>query len=279
MKDLIAFLKKFQLFMLFAALQIIAIYLYVSNYNTPHVKFITSTNSISGAILEKSNELTQFINTPLANRELQEENQKLRAEIDRLKIIMDTVQFRDTLIGDSTLKYIPAQVIYSTYNKRNNYITLNRGSDDGIKEGMGVFTDKAIVGVVHSVSKSYCLVKSVLSAKIYIDVKVEKNGAYGLLNWDGIQPRRGQIDGISSDITLEKWSRVVTRGASGVFPEGLYVGKISSFKRDGAKSMWNIDIWYEEDFRRLTNVYIIKNNKKQEFVKLDESLTEEERQE
>jgi hypothetical protein len=42
--------------------------------------------------------------------------------------------------------------------------------------------------------------------------------------------------------------------------------------------MWNIDIWYEEDFRRLTNVYIIKNNKKQEFVKLDESLTEEERQ-
>lgn len=275
MKDLIAFLKKFQLFMLFAALQIIAIYLYVNNYNTPQVRFLTSTNAVSGAILEKSNDLTQFINTPLANKNLQDENQELRAEIDRLKLLMDTAHFKDTLMGDSILKYIPAQVIYSTYNKRNNYITLNRGSNDGIEEGMGVFTNKAIVGVVHTVSKNYCLVKSVLSAKIYIDVKVESNGAYGMLNWDGLKPRIGQIDAVSSDIDLKKWSRIVTRGASGVFPEGLYVGKIASFKRDGAKSMWNIDIWYEEDFRRLSNVYIIKNPNKQEFVNLNETLIEE----
>lgn len=275
MKDLIAFLRKFRIFMLFAALQIVAIYLYVDNYNTPQVKFLSSANSISGSILETSNEVTQFINTPKANKALQYENIKLREEVDRLKSLLDTMHFKDTLFGDKKMEYLPAQVIYSTYNKRNNFITINRGSRDGVKEGMGVFSDKSIVGVVHSVTANYSIIKSVLSSKIYIDVKVEKNGAYGLLNWNGKRPRYGEIDGISSDITLKKWQRIVTRGSSGVFPEGLYVGKIFDYKRDAAKSMWNIEIWYEEDFRRLSNVYVIKNNQKKEFVKLDESLSDE----
>lgn len=277
MKNLIAFLKQFQFFLLFAGLQIVAISLYVNNYDTPQAKFLTSANAVSGSILEKSNEFTQFINTPLANKELQEENQRLRSEIDRLKAIMDTVHFKDTVVGENTFQYIPAKVIYSTYNKRNNFITINRGSNDGLEEGMGVFTDNAIVGVVHSVSEKYSTVKSVLSAKIYVDVKVEKSGAHGLLDWDGVSPKIGQINAISSDIVLKKWSRIVTRGASGVFPEGLYVGKIYSFKRDDSKPMWNIDIWYQEDFRRLANVYVLKNNRKKEFIKLDNALTEEEK--
>jgi rod shape-determining protein MreC len=279
MKDLIAFLRKFRVFMLFAVLQIVAIYLYVDSYDTPKVKFLSSANSVSGAFLKKSNELTQFLNTPRANRILQEENRKLREEVDRLKEILDTVHFRDTLFGESKLHYLPAQVIYSTVNKRNNFITINRGSSDGVREGMGVFSDKSIVGVVHSVTANYSIIKSVLSSKIYIDVKVQKSGAYGLLNWDGKNPRYGEIDGISSDITLKKWQRIVTRGSSGVFPEGLYVGKIAGFKRDAAKSMWNIELWYEEDFRKLSNVYVIKNDHKKEFIKLDESLSEELKQE
>lgn len=275
MKDLIAFLQKFRIFMLFAVLQITAIYLYVNNYDTPQVKFLSSANVVTGTVLKKSNEITQFINTPKANKILQEENSKLRQEIDRLNKLMDTSHFKDTLMTNSVFQYLPAQVIYSTHSKRNNFITINKGQQDGIREGMGVFSDKSIVGVVHSVTQNYSIIKSVLSSKIYIDVKIEANGAYGLLNWDGKNARHGEIDGISSDISLEKWQRIVTRGSSGVFPEGLYVGKVFSYKRDAAKSMWNIDIWYEEDFRRLANVYVIKNNQKKQFVKLDESLSDQ----
>lgn len=276
MKNLIAFFKKFQLFLLFAVLELAAIYLYVENYNYPQVKFISSVNTISGGILEKSNELTKFINTPQANQTLQQENEKLRREIEHLQSLLDTIHFKDTLIAEQTYQYIPAEVIYSTFSKRNNFITINRGSKDGIEEGMGVFTDKAIVGIVHSVSENYSMIKSVLSSKIYIDVKVENNGAYGLLNWDGVSPKRGSIDGISNDIPLKKWLRVVTRGSSGVFPEGLYVGKISQLKYENAKPLWNIQVWYEEDFRRLSNVYVIKNNHKKEFLRLDQSINKEE---
>lgn len=276
MNNLIAFFKKFQVFLVFAILQIVSIYLYVENYYYPNVKFISTVNTVSGGVLKKSNDFTQFINSPFTNRKLQAENISLRNEIERLQSLLDTTVFQDTVFQDENYQFIPADVIYSTHNKRNNYITISRGSEDGIKEGMGVFTDQAVVGIVHSVSKNYSIIKSVLSSKIYIDVKVEGNGAYGLLNWDGISAKRGQIDGISNDIPLKKWSRIVTRGSSGVFPEGLYVGKISNLKYENAKPLWNIQVWYEEDFRRLSNVYVIKNNRKKQFVRLDESITIEE---
>lgn len=275
MKNLIAFLKKFQVFLLFVALQVFAIYLYVNNFNTPQTKLITSINQFNSYVLNTSNDVSQYLHTPHFNQQLQDENKELREEIDRLQQLLDTTHFIDTLFNDTVFQYIPAKVIYSTHNKRNNFITINKGSKDGLKEGMGVFTNKAIVGVIHSVSDNYSLIKSVLSAKIYIDVKIAKNGAYGLLNWDGKKHNIGAIDGISSDIPLEKWSRVVTRGASGVFPPDLYVGKISNFQRDGAKSMWNIDLWYEEDFRKITNVYVVKSTVNKELEELMNTIPNE----
>ena len=79
------------------------------------------------------------------------------------------VKINDTLFNQQ-YEYIPATVINSTLTKRNNYFTLNVGYAQGVKRGMGVFSEKGIVGRVHNSSKHFAVVKSVLTENINIDV-------------------------------------------------------------------------------------------------------------
>ena len=84
-----------------------------------------------------------------------------------------------------------------------------------------MFSENGIVGIIHNSSKHFAVVKSVLTENINIDVMVEPMGLFGLMKWDGGDPRFGNITGISNDLKLKKWLKVVTRGGSGIFPRGL----------------------------------------------------------
>jgi rod shape-determining protein MreC len=167
-------------------------------------------------------------------------------------------------------------VINSTVNKRNNYFTLSSGKSSGIYRGMGVFSNKGIVGIIHNVSDHYAVVKSVLTEDINIDVMVEKNGVFGLLKWNGKNPKIGSISSISNDLTLKKWSKIVTRGGSGIFPRGLPVGKIKSLKTVEGKPLWDVEIYYSEDYRKIQNVYVIKNLMLKEQKELEKKIPSDE---
>lgn len=134
---------------------------------------------------------------------------------------------------------------------------------------MGVFTDNGIVGIIHNVSAHFSVVKSVLTEAINIDVMVESTGTFGMLKWDGKDARIGSITGISNDIKVKKWSKVVTRGGSGIFPRGLPVGKISNLKPVEGKPLWDISLLYSEDYRKIQRVYVAKNIMKDEQLKLE----------
>ena len=60
-------------------------------------------------------------------------------------------------------------------------------------------------------------------------------------------------------LIIKKWSKIVTRGGSGIFPRGLPVGKIKSLTTVEGKPLWDVEIYYSEDYRKLQNVYVIKN--------------------
>ena len=169
-------------------------------------------------------------------------------------------------------------MINSTFDKRNNFFTLDVGRAQGVKREMGVFSDKGVVGIVHFTSEHYCVVKSVLTENINIDVMVENSGAFGLLKWTSQHARYGNISGISNDMRVKKWSKVVTRGGAGIFPKGIPVGKIAKIKSVEGKPLWDIEILFAEDFRKIQSVYVIKNLFKAEQEKL-ESLIPEDKEE
>ena len=277
MRNLIAFFKRFRIFIYFALLQGIALSTYFTYLSYPRSQYLTTASAVSGQLLIYRNDVSKHFQLPYNNRKLQYENIQLRSKLPQsfIKIQGSLVKIDDTLQRQQ-YEYIPAVVINSTVNKRNNYFTLNSGKSSGIYRGMGVFSNKGIVGIIHNVSNHFAVVKSVLTEDINIDVMVEKDGVFGLLKWNGKNPKIGTISSISNDLNLKKWSKIVTRGGSGIFPRGLPVGKIKSLKTVEGKPLWDVEIYYSEDYRKLQNVYVIKNLMLQEQKELEKKIPSEE---
>ena len=249
---------------------------YFTYLSFPRSQYLTSASIVSSSILEVKNSFTRYWNLGENNKALQAENIRLRNKVKEsfMRLERPLVKIEDTLFRQQ-YDYIPSLVINSSTNKRNNFFTLNVGKLQGIERGMGVFSDRGVVGVIHTTSKHYSVVKSVLTEHINIDVIIENTGAFGLLKWDGRDSKFGTITGISNDMILEKGTRVVTRGGSTIFPKGLLVGFVEKYKQIEGKPLWDVTIRFSEDYRSIQNVYVIKNLLKGEQDKLESSIPED----
>lgn len=232
---------------------------------------------VTGSVLEIRNDVTKHFNLSKNSDALQRENIRLREKLPQSFQRMNNgiVRINDTIFHQQ-FEYIPALVLNSTCTKRNNYFTLNIGYAQGIKRGMGVFSDKGVVGIVHNVSEHFAVVKSVLTENINIDVMIEPIGLFGLLKWNGRDPRRGSIDGISNDMKIKKWSKVVTRGGSGIFPRGLMVGRVEKLNSVEGKPLWDVVMKYSENYRTIQRVYVIRNLMQEEQADLESTIPPDE---
>ena len=217
--------------------------------------------------------MTKQLNLNHTNQELQKSNASLMERLPRSFIRLDnsTVKIDDTVYRQQ-YEYIPADVINSTVEKRNNYFTIKAGTIHGVERGLGVISDNGVVGVVHRCSEHYSIVKSVLTENINISVVVDGMGLYGLLKWDGVDPRRGSVSGISNDLEIKKWTKIITREGTGIFPKGIMVGKVEKLKSVEGEAFWDVSILFSEDYRKLQKVYVVKNILSEEQQKLEQLI-------
>lgn len=260
MRNFLAFIRRFRVLLFFALLQGVSLSLYFTFIQFPRTQYLTTASTVTGTVLEVRNDITKHFNLSKNNTALQAENIALRDSIPSSFIRLNSklVKIDDTLFHQQ-YEYIPGTIINSTHDKRNNYFTLNIGSKHGIKRGMGVFSAKGVVGVVHNASEHFAVVKSCLTESINIDIMIEKTGQFGLLKWNGKDARRGTMWGVSNDTDVKKWSKIVTRGGGGIFPRGIPVGIVEKTDVVEGKPLWDVTIKYSENYRQLQRVYVIKN--------------------
>lgn len=276
MRNLVAFLRRFRIFLVFVLLQVFSLYLYIQNSEFARLQALSTASALNGSIMSARHEITKHFRLEHTNALLAKENAFLRA---RLKESNYKVQRRSFKIEDTIYQhqyvYYPAVVVGNTFDKRNNYMTIDLGSNSGIKQGWGVISSEGVVGIVHAVGKTYSVVKTVLSKNINIDVSLKDDGAFGLLKWDGVSPSICQVSGISNDITIKKWAHVITRGSSGIFPKGIPVGVVEKRKSIEGKPLWDLQVNLSVDFRRIEYVYVVKNLKYKELQEVNQRIPED----
>ena len=150
-----------------------------------------------------------------------------------------------------------------------NYITLNMGSNDGIIEEMGVISPSGVVGMVGAVSNNYSTIISFLHPKTVISCKLKSNGVSGLLQWTGGNISKALIKDIPITTRIQQGDSVLTSGYSSVFPGGIYIGKINSFKKDLESQTQRIIVDLNIDFSSLNKVYVVENLYKTELEELN----------
>ncbi len=282
MRNFLAFIQRFRVFLVFAGLQIVALTLYFTFLSYPRTQFLTTASYVNGSLLSVRHQVSKHFALEENNRLLQEENIALRSQLPQSYVQLEKEHLKDSMLAeiDDTLyqqqySYIPATVINSTHDKRNNYLTLNVGKLHGVERGMGVFSSEGIVGVIHNSNDYYSVVKSCLTENINVDIMIASSGQFGLLKWNGVSPNKGTMWGVSNDLDIKLWSKVVTRGGGGIFPRGLPVGKISKKTPVEGKPLWELTINYAVDYKSLQRVYVIKNLLRVEQEKIEASIPPE----
>ena len=155
MHNLLRFIKLNQFLLLFILIEGISISLLIENNNYQSNKITKFTTQYTSAIYKYKNSLTDYLNLKETNDYLIKENAKLNTLLQNNELFTDSL-----LLKNKRFNYIAAKVINNSIKKRNNFITLNKGRKNGIKQGMGVVTNKGVIGIVHSVSENYALVIS-----------------------------------------------------------------------------------------------------------------------
>lgn len=221
--------------------------------------------------METVNYFTEYINLKTTNKNLAFENAQLRSLLPEAYyeggVIKNAVN--DTF-KQQRFSYFMAKVISNTVTRRNNYITLDKGTMQGVKPEMGVITSKGVVGIVKNVSQHYCTVMSVLHKDARVSAKFRNNNYFGSLVWEGTNPEIAKLNDIAKHVIFKVGDTIVTTSYSTVFPEDILVGTVQSFEIKPGDNFYTIHVKLSTNFTNLTYVYIIDNVLKKEQEQLEE---------
>ena len=294
MRNLFIFLFRFRGALVFGLLEIISLYLFVTNNSYQRAAFFNSANASAGTVLARRTQVLDYFHLAELNQELALENAGLRQQLypaDSVGREADSVALPpartdslrrvryqrpatrpDTLLlgqqrlpaRDPSYPLTPARVINNMLHNVDNYLTLNVGSANGVHAGLGVVAAGGVVGRVKVVSEHYATVTSLLHSKTSIASKIKRDGTFGTIRWLGDDPRHALLDNVLRETRLLRGDTVVTSGYNAVFPEGIFIGTVDSFVKEPDKNFWTVRVRLGVNFANLTHVYVVTSRPKAE---------------
>ena len=265
MRNLVVFFTKNYFFFLFLILETICFSLVVQNNKFQRASFVNSSNQVFASVMSTSANINEYFNLKTENERLAKENAELHSHdfLSFSKIVNDEYKVNDTIYKQK-YTYTTAKVVSNSTNMRNNYLTLDKGSKQGIKSKMGVITSFGVVGKVENVSENFCTVMSVLHSNSTVSAKFKKDNTFGPLTWDGEDFEYATLNDIPTHVRLIKGDTVVTSQDSKTFPENILIGTVDSYYKESTKPFYTVKVKLATNFKKLTYVYIVDNKLREE---------------
>jgi rod shape-determining protein MreC len=264
MQNLLNFLYRFRTFGFFLFLEVFCAWLIISYNQRPNASFLNSSNVAIGRLTRFTNNTGNYLNLTQVNAQLLEENEFLRTQLALVN------QKRPQ--GDSSLKkfdFTAAKVINNTFQRSQNYFTLDRGRKHGIRPGMGVIADHGVAGRVKSVSDNFATVTSLLHRNLLISSTIKSSGTLCTVQWDGLSHYQAEVRYIPRHVHLYEADSIVTSGFNSVFPPDILIGTVSSFKLSAEDAFYEAKMELAVDFTSLNYAFVVKSELKAEKDSLE----------
>ncbi|MFP5471153.1 MAG: rod shape-determining protein MreC [Bacteroidia bacterium] len=277
MRNILKILQKYQHLVIFLFFQIVCFSLIIRQNDFHNSSFFNASNYVVGSVYEKIDDAKSYIN-------LKEESALLSEENARLKTLLygkDSLSKAKFLVKKDTLqnlhyKYISGKIINVFTKGENNYLTLNLGSKQDIEPHMGIVGPHGIVGFTKDVSKNFSTVVPIIHRKFTISVAHKKSNTTGLLQWQSNDNfSTATVINLPKYITINVGDTITTKGFDGIFNAGENVGYITEIFSKGGDDYNTAKINLLTDFRRISNVKVIKNFHQKEKLQLENSIEEE----
>ena len=276
MRNLLNFLLKYNHWFLFILLEVISFVLLFRFNHYQHSVYFSSANAVAGKVYEVSGGITSYfhlksVNEDLLDRimELEQQNHNLEDALGRhLSGSTELNSIRN--LPNTDYQVFKARVINNSLNLVDNYITLNRGSKDGIRPEMGVVDGNGVVGIVYDTSSHYSRVISVLNSKSSISCKIVGSEYFGYLKWEYGDSRYAYLKDLPRHAEFNLGDTVVTSGYSTVFPEGIMIGTVDDMADSNDGLSYLLKVKLATDFGKVSEVRVIARTGQHEQKELEQ---------
>ena len=279
MRNIFLFIRRYFVFLCFLVLQGIALWM-LFKYNRYHrTVFLGVSNEITGSFNTQVDKVDDYFHLREENRRVHHMNDSLMnllnsnyLKVDTsARLVTDSVKINDSTKGVQRYLWREAKVVYNSVNFDQNYLQLNRGSNQGIRDNMAVLnSDGAIVGVIVNVSPNFSQVMTLLHSKSRVPATVKNFNTNGTVEWDTKDPRYVLLRGISRDVQLKKGDSVLTSPYSYNFPPGYLIGRIAQIETDKTSGFYLLKVRTAVNFNSVQQAFAVENLQREEQVKLDE---------
>ena len=188
--------------------------------------------------------------------EMQRSNADIRKENARLKEQLDFALSLDE-------KNIPAQIIARDLDNAFTYLTINKGSVNGIKKNMPVIAfqngNQGLVGKVVQVGTFTSQIMPIYNINNIVSARIQNSRDLGLVNGLGSQDQPLLMQYIRKSVVdeLSFGDIVVTSGENDNYMRDIAIGTISKITTLDYNSSLNIELIPIIDFARLENVVVV----------------------
>jgi len=232
---------------------------------------LNSSNEAVANVYRSAANTKEYFSLKQENDRLAQENAIMRGFLKSNYAVLPSKRFiRNDTVYKQQYSYISSKVVNSSVNKRRNFLTLNIGSEQGIKRDMGVMSNEGIVGIVTDVSPNFASVMSLLHKDMHVNCQLKKDGSYGPLTWDGKDYRFCSLIDIPTHAKIKMGDTVITSELSSIFPEGLVVGTIETYERKQNESFYTAKVRLSANLKKVNHVYVVNNDFKRERDSLEQ---------
>ena len=279
MKNIIGFIRQNFTFFTFLVLQIVSLVM-LSSFSKSHQTFLGGwANQMIGEINTRYNNWSYFFRLKETNAKLVAENIDLRNQLKQNFVPYDTSKKLATIIlrKDSLEKvrkffYLPAKVVGNTFTLQKNYITIERGSVQGVKKDMAAISpDGSIVGIVVEVGENYSKIMSLLHRNSKVSAMLKRDKVAGTVEWDGSDPEILTLKNISKSAAPKLGDTVYTSPYSASFPPQLMVGKVTQIIADPASNFLTLNLKSSTNFYNLEYIYLVENKRMAEQLGIEKN--------
>jgi rod shape-determining protein MreC len=185
-------------------------------------------------------------------------------ENTRLKGLLDLADPQKVSYPDNT-KFMVAQVIAKSPSRWQNWVLIDKGTNDGLRLDLPVvgatpiagetLAGKGLVGKITSINAHTAVVTLLTDSTLKVAAKIQGQRAEGVV--EGSVSGRLTMDYVDRDIDVQPKLVIVTSGFGGVYPADIPIGIVASVSENNVNIYRDIEVQSFVDFRVLEEVMVI----------------------
>lgn len=226
--------------------------------------FLLATKNNNYSKIEKiTHELGSYferifiINNSISNNITNGINRELENEINELKRMLE--------LEVTEYKFIHANVIKRDIDWYQE-ITIDKGEKDGIKLDMAVVSNNGLIGRIIKTTNSSSIVKLLSSGsnnmKISVTIRTKNNEIHGIIDEYLENDQLVQVNNVLKTENIEVGDKVYTSGLGGIYPSGIYIGKVIEISEDNLGLNKILKIKTDTSYDNLRFVSVVDRSQK-----------------